>query len=183
MEKSPKSMISVMALLGRNYIRRTTGGQGNAVVEKSISSAPFFRFFHHTSSHRHHQMSARNVGSVCSYGTNSWHTIPCTSKLTSVNISHRNKLLWLLQTGRSHVVICNDIWQEVWMSDISSECPDRQWWNCNCFCSPISTQGRNFDTICHKFNLVSKFDEINQGLPNSLTNLWTVMHLLSCQIP
>jgi len=183
MEKSPKSKTSVMALLGRNCIRQTTVSRGIAVVEKSISSAPFSSFFHHTSSHRHHQMSARNVGSVCSYGTNSWHTIPCTSKLTSVNISHRNKLLWLLQTGRSHVVICNDIWQEVWMSDISSECPDRQWWNCNCFCSPISTQGRNFDTICHKFNLVSKFDEINQGLPNSLTNLWTVMHLLSCQIP
>lgn len=69
------------------------------------------------------------------------------------------------------------------MSDISSECPGTHWCNSNCLCSPISTQGRNFDTIYHKFNLVSKFDEINQGLPNSLTNLWTVMHLLSCQIP
>ena len=30
-----QSMISVMELLGRNYIRQTTGNRGNAVVEKS----------------------------------------------------------------------------------------------------------------------------------------------------
>jgi len=36
-------MISVMALLDRNYIRQTTVSRGNAVVEKSISSAPFFQ--------------------------------------------------------------------------------------------------------------------------------------------
>jgi hypothetical protein len=64
------------------------------------------------SSHRYHQMPARNVGSVCSYGTNSWHMIPCTSKITSVSISHRSKLLYLLQTGRFHVVNCNDIWKK-----------------------------------------------------------------------
>jgi hypothetical protein len=28
-------MISVMAILGRNYIRQTTGSRGNAVVDKS----------------------------------------------------------------------------------------------------------------------------------------------------
>ena len=43
--KSPKSMISVMILLDRNYIRQTTVSRGNAVVGKSISSAPFFRLF------------------------------------------------------------------------------------------------------------------------------------------
>jgi len=123
----------------------------------------FSGYFHHTSSHRHHQMSIRNVGSVCSYGTNSWHTIPHTSKPTSVSISHRNKLLCLLQAGRSHAVICNDFWKEVWMSDISSECPGRHWCNSNCFCSPISIQGRHFDTIYHKFNLVSKFDDTLKG--------------------
>jgi len=143
----------------------------------------FSGYFHHTSSHRHHQMFTRNVGSVCSYGTNSWHTIPCTSKLTSVSISHRNKLLCLLQAGRSHVVICNDLWKEVWMSDISSECPDRHWCNSNCFCLPISTQGRNFDTIYHKFNLVSNLMPYTKRLHNSSTNLWTVIYLLSCQIP
>jgi len=38
-------MILVMALLDRNYIRRTTVSRGSAVVEKSIFSAPFFRLF------------------------------------------------------------------------------------------------------------------------------------------
>jgi len=38
-------MISVMALLDRNYVRKTTVRRGNAVEEKSISSAPFFRLF------------------------------------------------------------------------------------------------------------------------------------------
>jgi len=37
-------MISVMALLDGNYVRQTTVSRGNAVVEKSIASAPFFRF-------------------------------------------------------------------------------------------------------------------------------------------
>ncbi len=37
-----QSIISVMALLDRNYIRQATASRGNAVVEKSISSAPFF---------------------------------------------------------------------------------------------------------------------------------------------
>ena len=74
----------------------------------------------------------------------------------------RNKLLCLLQAGRSHVVICNDLRKEVWMSDISSECPGTQWCNSNCFCPSISIQGRNFDTNYHKFNLVSKFNGINQ---------------------
>jgi hypothetical protein len=60
-------MISVMELLDRNYIRQTTVYKGNAVVEKSISSTRFLKL----SSHRYHQMPARNVGSVCSYGTNS----------------------------------------------------------------------------------------------------------------
>ena len=114
-------MISVMALEHRNYIRQTTVSRGNAVVQKSVHH--FLRYFHLASSHRHHQMSARNAGSVCSYGTNSRHTIPCTSNLTSVSISLRNKLLCLLQAGRSHVVICNDLWKEAWMSGISSECP------------------------------------------------------------
>jgi len=45
MGKSPMSMISVMALLDRNYTRQTTVSRCNAVVEKSISSAPFFRLF------------------------------------------------------------------------------------------------------------------------------------------
>ena len=63
-----QSMISVMVLLDRNYTRQTTANKGNAVVEKSISSAQFFRFFT-THLLRHHKMSARNVGSVCSYGT------------------------------------------------------------------------------------------------------------------
>jgi len=36
-------MISVMALVDRNFIRQTTVRRGNAVVEISISSAPFFR--------------------------------------------------------------------------------------------------------------------------------------------
>ena len=122
----------------------------------------FSGYFKYTSSQRHHQMFARNVGSVYSYGTNSWHTIPYTSKLTWVSISHRNKLLCLLQAGRSHIVICNDLWKEVCMSDVSSECPGRQWCNSNCFCSSISIQGRNLDTIHHKLNLVSKSDDINQ---------------------
>ena len=38
-------MISVNALLDRNYIRHTRVSRGNAVVEKSISSPPFFRLF------------------------------------------------------------------------------------------------------------------------------------------
>ena len=105
-------MISVMALLDRNYIRQTTVSRDNAVVEKSISCAPFSGYFHHTSSHKHHQMSARNVGSVCLYGTNSWNMIPCTSKLTSASISHRKKLLCLLHSGRSYAVICNDLWKK-----------------------------------------------------------------------
>ena len=60
---------------------------------------------------------------VCSYGTNPWHTITCTSKLTSVSISHKNKFLCLLQAGISHVVICHDLWKKVCMSDISCDCP------------------------------------------------------------
>jgi hypothetical protein len=64
--------------------------------------------------------------------------------------------------GRSHAVICNDLSMEVWKSDISFECPGMHWSNSNYFCSSISTQGRNFDTIYHKFSLVSKFDSIKQ---------------------
>jgi hypothetical protein len=59
---------------------------------------------------------------VSSYVTNSWHMIPCTTKLTLESISHRNKLICLLQGGRSHAVICNDLWKYGWMSDISSDC-------------------------------------------------------------
>ena len=142
------------------YIKQTTVSRGSAVVEKSIFSAPFFRLF---STHTFPwTSSARNFGSVCSYGPTSWHTVPCTSKLTFVSISHGNKLLCLCQAGRSHVVICNDLWKEVWMSDISSDCPGTHWCNSNCFCSSSSIQGRIFDTIYHKFNLVSKFNGINQ---------------------
>ena len=126
---------------------------------------------HHTSSHRHHQMSARSVGSVCSYGTDSWHTIPHTSKLTSESISYRNKCLCLLQAGRSHVVTCSDLWKEVWMSDISSECPSMHWCKFNCFWSSVTTQGRKFDTIYHKFNLVSKYDSINQNIAQLISQL------------
>ena len=121
----------------------------------------FSGYFHHMSSHIHHQMSARYVGLVCSYEGNSWHMIPCTSKLTLVSISYMNKLLYLLQAEISHDVICNDIWKEVWMSDISSECSGTYSCNSNCFCSSISIKGINFDTTYHKFNLVSKFDGIN----------------------
>ena len=116
-------------------------------------------------------MSARNAGSVGSYGTNSWHTIPRTSELTSVSISLRNKLLCILQAGRSHVVICNALWKEVWMSDISSECPCTHWCNSNCFCSSISIQGRKFDTIYHKFNVLSKFYSINQNAAQRISQL------------
>ena len=94
-------------------------------------------------------------------GTNWRHTIPHTSKLTSVSTAHRNKLLCLLQAGRSHVT-CNELWKEVWMFDMSSQCLGMQWCNSNCFCSSISTQGRNFDAISHKLNLVSKFDGIHK---------------------
>ena len=117
----------------------------------------------HIISHTHHQMSARNVGSVCSCETNSWHTIPCTPKLTSASISQKNKLLCLHQAGWSHVVICNDLCKEVWMSDISSECPHMNWCNSNCYCSSISIYGRNFDTLYHKFKLMSKSDRKNQN--------------------
>ena len=83
-------------------------------------------------------------------------TIPPTSKLTSFSISHRNKRLCFLHAGRSHVVICNDIWKEVWISASSSKCPGTHWCKSNCFCSSNSIQGRNFDTIFHKFPMVSK---------------------------
>jgi len=124
----------------------------------------FSVYFHHTSSHRHHQKSARNVGSVCSYGTNSWHTIQCTPKLTSASISHSNKLLCLLQAGRSHVVMCNNFCKEMWMSVISSECPGMHWRISNCYCSSISIQGRNFDTL------------LSQILTHSITNFDTLYH-------
>jgi len=45
MEKVKILLISVIALLDRNYTRQPTVSRGNAVVEKSISSAPFFRLF------------------------------------------------------------------------------------------------------------------------------------------
>jgi len=94
----------------------------------------------HTSSHRHHQMSTRtsNVYKKCWFSLFLW-----------------NKLLCILQAGRS-LVICNDLCKELWMSDISSECPGMQWCNSNCFCSLISIQGRSFDTHYHKFSLVWK---------------------------
>jgi len=125
--KSPKSMIAVMALLDGNYIRQTTWAEAMLWWRNQSPVHHFSGSIHHTSSHRHHQMSARNVGSVCSYGTNSWHMIPCTSKPTSESISYRNKCLCLLQAGRSHVVTCSGLWKEVWMSDISSQCPGMHW--------------------------------------------------------
>ena len=150
-------MISVMALLDRNCIRQP---QWAEAVLWWRNQSPV----HHFSDLPIDTMKClhRNVGTVCSYGTNSWHMIPCTSKLHSVSISQTNKLLCLLQAGRSHVVICNDLWKEVWMSDISSECPGTHWCNSNCFCPSFNIQGRNFDTIYHKFNPVSKSDSINQ---------------------
>ena len=175
-------MISFMALLDRYYIKQTTVSRGNAVIEKSISSVPFFRlfppyFFAQTSSY-----TCKNVGSVRSYGTNSWHTIPCTSKLTSVSISHRNKLLYLLQAGRSHAVICNDLWKEVWMSDVSSECPGMHWCNSvsahqTMYKAEILTQSTTNSVLCQTLTAQTK------KVPNSLANLWIVIHLLSCQIP
>ena len=153
-------MISVMALEHRNYIRQTTVSRGNAVVQKSVHH--FLGYFHLTSSHRHYQMLATNVGSVCFNGKPHNTRFPAHQKLAAVSISHRNKLLCLLQAGRIHVVICNALWSEVWMPDIFPECPGMYWCNSNCFCSLISIQVRNFDTIYHTFNLVSKFDGINQ---------------------
>ena len=43
--KSVLKLILVMALPDRNYIRQTTVSRGNAVVQKSIPSTPFFRLF------------------------------------------------------------------------------------------------------------------------------------------
>jgi len=105
-------MISVMALLDRNYIKQPQWAAAMLWWRNQSPVHHFSGYFHHISSHRHYKMSARNVGSVCLYRTNSWHTIPCTSKLTSVSILHRNKLLCLLQAGRSHVVIHNDLWKD-----------------------------------------------------------------------
>ena len=42
MMEKVQSMILVMVLVGRNYMRQSTASRGNAVVEKSISGAPFF---------------------------------------------------------------------------------------------------------------------------------------------
>jgi hypothetical protein len=69
--KSPKSIISVMALLDRNYIRQTTVSRGNAVVEKSISSAPFFRFY---SPHIFPQTSS-NVCKKCWFSLFLWNKL------------------------------------------------------------------------------------------------------------
>ena len=103
MMEKVQSMISVMALLDRNYIRQTTVSRGNAVVDKSISSAPFFRLFFTTSSHRHHQMSARNVGSVCSYRSISWHD----SMFTKTNISkHFTQQQMSLPTSSREIPCC-----------------------------------------------------------------------------
>ena len=88
----------------------------------------------HTSSHRHHQMSARNVGSVCSYETNiSAYFRQGDPLLSSVTTSARKC---------EHLTFL--------------ECPGMHWCNSNCFCSSVSIQGRSFDTIYHKFSLVWK---------------------------
>ena len=115
-----QSMISVMALPDRNYIRQTTVSTGSAVVEKSISSAPFFRLFFTTHLPTDiikclQEMLVQSVRMEQSHDM-----IPCSSKLTSVSISQGNKCLCLLQAGRSHVVICNDLWKEVWMTFLLS---------------------------------------------------------------
>jgi hypothetical protein len=60
-----------MAILDRNYIIQNTMSRGDAVVEKSISSAPFFTLFSPHIFHRHHQLFARIYISLFSYGTNS----------------------------------------------------------------------------------------------------------------
>ena len=57
------------------------------------------------------------------------------------------------------------------MPDIFSECPDTHWCKSNCFYSSISIQGRNYDTIYHKFILVSKFDSINQKAAQFISQL------------
>jgi len=109
--KSPKSMVSVMALLGINYIRQTTVHRGNAVVEKSVSSAPFFRFY---SSHIFPQTSS-NACKKCWFSLFLWNKLMIhnsTHIKTSVRISLRNKLICLLQAPRSHVVNCNDLYKE-----------------------------------------------------------------------
>ena len=45
MMEKVQSMILVMVLVGRNYMRQSTVSRGNAVVDKSLSSAPFIRLF------------------------------------------------------------------------------------------------------------------------------------------
>ena len=163
--KQSKSMISVMALLGRNCMRQTTVSRGNAVVEILISSATFFRLF---SPHIFPQTSS-NICKKCWFSLFLWNRLMTHNSVhIETNISKhfkRNKLLCLLQAGRSHVIICNDLWEEVWMSDISSECPGMHWCNSNCFCPSISTQGRHFDAVYHKLNLVSKLNSTNQKVP------------------
>jgi len=76
-----------MALLDRNCMRQTTVSRGNAVVEKSISSAPFFMLF---SPHIFPQTSS-NVCKNCWFSLFLWNKLVTHNsmhmKTTSVSIS------------------------------------------------------------------------------------------------
>ena len=56
------------------------------------------------------------------------------------------------------------VWHFLWLSCM-------HWCNSNCFCSSINIQGRKFVTIYHKFNLVSKFDGINQKVAQLISQI------------
>jgi len=76
--KSPKFIISVMALLDRNYVWQSTVSRGRVVVEKSISTAPFYRLF---SPHIFPQISL-NVCKKC------WFSLFLQNKLMTHNSMH-----------------------------------------------------------------------------------------------
>ena len=77
----------------------------------------FSGYFHHTSSNRYHQISARNIGSVCSYGTNKLMTHNSMHiKLTSVSISQGTNFSAYFRQG-------DPMMSSVMTSERKCECP------------------------------------------------------------
>jgi len=175
-------MISVMALLDRNYVRQTAVSTGNAVVEKSIPSAPFLRLY---LPHIFPQTSS-NVRKKFWFRLFLWNKfMTCNSMHIKTNISKHftQEQISLPTSGRE--IPCCHLQQTLKgsMSDICSDCLVQTGAiqivsaHQSTYKAEILTQSIINSIWCQNLMAITK------RLLHSLAKLWIVIHLHSSQIP
>jgi len=147
------------------HIGQTTVSRGNAVVEKSISSAPFFRLFLTNI----FPQTSSNLCKKCWFNLFLWNNLMTHDSLhikTNISKYFKEEQTSLPTSGRE-IPCCHlqwplkgsvNVWYFLWLS----------WYTLMkfFFCSSNSIQGRNFDTTITK-----KFDGINQKATQLISQL------------